>query len=392
MTILYNGKIVTEKEVLEGYVIRTKNDRIDAIIPEEELTDDSNEQKIDAKGGYITPGFIDIHSDYIEQIISPRTTTMMDFDRSIKESEKALISHGVTTMYHSLSLHQNDPVLTRPIRQSANVLKLIDALYEVREENHLIRNRVHARLEIDNVSFVDQIKERLRDGKIQLLSFMDHTPGQGQYRDMEVYRKAYKDHQKIDDEAFESMIKNNVDKEKITLDTILEISQIAHDRNIPIASHDDDTFDKVSLAHSFGTTISEFPITLEVAKEATRLGLWTVVGAPNVILGGSHSGNLSAESAIKEGAGAILCSDYYPQAFVHAIFQLAESGELGSLPLHEAFKLVTLHPAQALNIDDEVGSIKEGKKADLLIIDNEQHPAVKWAMVDGKEVYAIHYR
>jgi alpha-D-ribose 1-methylphosphonate 5-triphosphate diphosphatase len=388
--IIYNGKIVTEKGVEKGKALVIQDDLIDKIISEDEIEAyDQEYKRVDAKGAYITPGFIDIHSDYIEQVISPRSTTMMDFHMGIKESEKALISHGVTTMYHSLSLHQNDPILTKPIRRSANVIKLIEQLYDLKDEDHLIRNRVHARLEIDNVSYVEEVIKLLEQGKIHLLSFMDHTPGQGQYRDLEVYRKTYKGHGDVDEESFEKMVKTNLEKEKFTMETILEISKIARANQVSIASHDDDSFEKVALAHSFGTTISEFPITLDVAREATNRGLWTVVGAPNILLGGSHSGNLSALEAIQERVGSILCSDYYPQAFVHAIFQLAKAKVL---PLYEAFKLATLHPAQALEIDEEYGSIKEGKKADLLIVEDGEHPAVKWAMVDGREVYAIHYR
>lgn len=390
MYIIQNGKIVTEQEILDNQALIIKKDIIHDIVPYEELPVYSGDvERIDAKGAYITPGFIDIHSDYIEQVISPRSTTMMDFHMGIRESEKALISHGVTTMFHSLSLHQNDPVLTRPIRRSENVITLIEKLSETRETNHLIRNKVHARLEIDNVSYIEEVIHLLKEKKIHLLSFMDHTPGQGQYRDLEIYRKAFKVTGKVDEKAFQLMVKNNLEKEKFTLDTILEISKIALSNKVSVASHDDDSFDKVALAKSFGTTISEFPITLEVAKEAVRLGLWTVVGAPNILLGGSHSGNLSAIEAIKEGAGNILCSDYYPQAFVYAIFQLA-STDILSLP--EAFKLATLNPAKALKIEKETGSIQIGKKADLLMIQEDPQPSIKWAMVDGREVYHIHYR
>ena len=132
--------------------------------------------------------------------------------------------------------------------------------------------------------------------------------------------------------------------------------------NIAVASHDDDEVEKLSLVKSYGTTISEFPTTLEVARKAKEMGLWTIAGAPNVLLGGSHSGNLSAAEAIQEQTIDILCSDYYPAALLHSIFKLSE--EYGQ-DLHEMFQLVTLNPAKAVQMDDEIGSIKEGKKATL---------------------------
>lgn len=170
-----------------------------------------------------------------------------------------------------------------------------------------------------------------------------------------------------------------------------EIAALAQEYQIAIASHDDDTLEKLELVHSFGTTISEFPITLEVANRARNLGMFTTAGAPNVLLGGSHSGNLGAAEAIQNQAIDILCSDYYPAAMLHAIFTLVNEYDMD---LADMMKLVTLNPAKAVKMDHEIGSIREGKKADMLIIENisDDFPVITGVFVDGKLIQKTNYR
>lgn len=391
MYLLTNGQIILEDKIVYHHAVVIENDCISAIIPETELSQYMGYERIDANGGYISPGFVDIHSDYIESIVSPRPTSLMDFNMGIREAERILISHGITTMYHSLSIYKDDGFSHKPIRNPQNVNRLIDAINETHTSQHLIRNRMHARFEIDNIEEVDQFIRNIEDEKVHLISFMDHTPGQGQYRNLELYRKTIKGYNDISDVAVEEIISNSAKKDKITLDQIREISQIAIDKNIAVASHDDDEIEKLSLVKSFGTTISEFPTTLEVAKKAREMGLWTIAGAPNVMLGGSHSGNLCATEAIQENAINILCSDYYPPALLHSLFKLSEEG---GQDLHEMFQLVTLNPAKAVQIDNQIGSIKEGKKADIIIIEkmDDGFPVVTASFVDGKLITRTNYR
>ncbi len=391
MYVLTNGQLITEDQILQNHAVVIKNDRIKAIIPEEDLANFSDYTIIDAQGGYISPGFVDIHSDYIEGIISPRPTSLMDFNMGIREAERILISHGITTMFHSLSIYKDDGFSHKPIRNPENVNRLIDAINDTHTGQHLIRNRMHARFEIDNIEEVDRFIQNIEEEKVHLISFMDHTPGQGQYRDLEIYRETMKGFRSMSNAEADVLIADSINKEKITLDQIKEIAKIALDNNIAIASHDDDEIEKLSLVKSYGTTISEFPTTIEVARKAKEMGLWTIAGAPNVLLGGSHSGNLSAAEAIKERTIDILCSDYYPAALLHSIFKLCD--DYGQ-DLHEMFQLVTLNPAKAVQIDDELGSIKEGKKADIIIIEkmDDGFPIVTASIVDGKLITRTMYR
>lgn len=391
MYVIHNGKVITEDGILENHAVIVVGDIIEAIIPEAKLNQYKRAKRINANGGYISPGFIDIHSDYIETIASPRPTSMMDFNISLREAEKILIGHGITTMFHSLSFYRDDAFEHKPMRLPENVQRMVDAIANTHYELHLIRHRLHARFEIDNISEVDQLIDNIEAGKVHLLSFMDHTPGQGQYRDLEVYRQTLQGYRDLSDEAVQTIILERQNVELLTMERMREVAELAISRGIAVASHDDDNIEKLHLVKSFGTTISEFPITLEVAKKAQDIGLQTIAGAPNVLLGGSHSGNLSAAEAIKENCIDILCSDYYPAALLHAIFELSEThGE----NLHDMFMKVTLNPAKAVRMDHEIGSIKPGKKADIIVIErmDDGYPMLTATMVDGALITTTNYR
>lgn len=383
--VIKNGKIVTEYGIKEGLSLVINEDKIEGLFIDSYT--DKNSIVIDAKGGYIAPGLIDIHSDYIELMTSPRPTSVMNFNIGIRETEKVLASCGITTMYHSLSLIKDDEFSKKPIRESKNVKGLLEKINE--NSLNLIRNKFHGRLEIDNLDQVDELKEYIKERKVHLLSIMDHSPGQGQYRDLEIYRDTLKGYRKdISDDEINSILENHKNKEKLTLENIKELIELGRENGISVASHDDDTVEKLDLVKGMGVNISEFPIKLEVAKKAREKGMFTVAGAPNVLLGGSHSGNLSAAEGVLKGYIDILCSDYYPQGMLHSVFILSEKY---GLDLCEMFKLITLNPAKAVGIDKEFGSIQKGKKADILIInrDEEGLPIVSKTIVNGNIVSSI---
>ncbi|MGN8646114.1 phosphonate metabolism protein PhnM [Gracilibacillus sp. HCP3S3_G5_1] len=390
MYIIHNGKVITENAVVENHAVVVKGDVIHSIIPEAEVSNYQDAKFIDANGGYISPGFIDIHSDYIETIVSPRPSSVMDFHLSLREAEKILISHGITTMFHSLSFYRKEKITHKHIRHPDNMQQMIDTIHQAQNQLHMIRHRLHARFELDNIKGIDQLVDNIHDGKVHLLSFMDHTPGQGQYRNLEIYRENIKVHRNLSDEEVSVLIAERTSTELVTMEKITEVAALAQAKGIAIASHDDDNVKKLELVKSYGTTISEFPITLEVAREAKQHDLQTIVGAPNVLLGGSHSGNLSATEAIEYGYADILCSDYYPAALLHAIFQLHDKGA----DLHKMFMMVTLNPAKAVTMDDEIGSIKPGKKADLLVIKRMEdgYPMLTSTMVNGELMTTMNYR
>ncbi|MCR0204793.1 phosphonate metabolism protein PhnM [[Clostridium] innocuum] len=388
MLAITNGKIVQEHRILEGYALLIEQERIYDIVPEAALAYMELDEVVNAYGGYVTPGFIDMHSDHIEAMAAPRPSSIMDMELAVYEFEKECCTHGITTMFHSVSIWEG--VGASPMRRPELVKQLADIIEKSHSQLHLIHHRFHMRFEIDNQEQFPLMLDYLRQKRVHLISFMDHTPGQGQYRNIEVYKNYVRDARHMSDEDVEAEVNRRMNSEKLTLENIREAASLAKEQGISIASHDDDTNEKLGVVQSLGATISEFPITLEVAKEAKRRGMYTVVGAPNILLGGSHSGNMNAADAIVSAAADILCSDYYPASLLHAVFQMTKQGQR----LQDMIAMVTIQPARATGIDQDYGSIEKGKKADLLIIRTLPNdlPAITEVFVDGMCIAQNHYR
>ena len=380
MLAITNGKIVQEHRILEGYALLIEQERIYDIVPEAALAYMELDEVVNAYGGYVTPGFIDMHSDHIEAMAAPRPSSIMDMELAVYEFEKECCTHGITTMFHSVSIWEG--VGASPMRRPELVKQLADIIEKSHSQLHLIHHRFHMRFEIDNQEQFPLMLDYLRQKRVHLISFMDHTPGQGQYRNIEVYKNYVRNARHMSDEDVEAEVNRRMNSEKLTLENIREAASLAQEQGISIASLD--------VVQSLGATISEFPITLEVAKEAKRRGMYTVVGAPNILLGGSHSGNMNAADAIVSAAADILCSDYYPASLLHAVFQMTKQGQR----LQDMIAMVTIQPARATGIDQDYGSIEKGKKADLLIIRTLPNdlPAITEVFVDGMCIAQNHYR
>lgn len=396
MYVIRNGIIVQPDRLLFGYELVVEGDRIAAIQRQGTLDAEARGFGIiDAHGGYVTPGLIDIHSDYIETVISPRPTVLMDFPTALFEAERELLAHGITTMFHSLSAYAHDLMDVKPVRQWENTEKIIALIAAAKKTEghnaHLIRHRLHLRLEIDNVHLVEQVERHLRAGEIDELSFMDHTPGQGQYRDIEIWRKSFRGD--ITREEAERMLAEQQAAPKLSFEQLDYLAGIAREQGIALASHDDDSLEKLDLMRELGCTISEFPISQEVAAAAVERGMATVMGTPNILLGKSHSGNLSARDAVRAGVATCLCSDYYPTAMLQSAFVLHREFKL---PLERAFAMLTINPARAVKIDRELGSLEEGKKADILVVrevaeGQRSYPVITATLVDGRVVSRMWY-
>ena len=387
--IIQNANIVTPDQVLEGHDLRVVGGRIEEV--GQGLGPGPEDRRIDAAGAWVFPGFIDIHADYIEHMTAPRPTSLMAFPLSLREAERELLTHGITTMFHSISFYGTTDFGANPVRSAENSRRLIDLIHRSHHAEHLIRHRFHARYEIDNLERVDELQDLIAAGKVHLVSFMDHSPGQGQYRDLELYKLILKGYRKLGEGEADRLIAESQTKAKVPFETLKRVADLARAKGIGVASHDDDTVEKLDIVQALGSTISEFPITLEVARQAHRRGLHTVAGAPNVLLGGSHSGNLSAAEAVADGCVDVLCSDYYPAALLHAVFQLHHQHRL---PLADTVRLVTLNAAAAVGMDAELGSVEVGKRADLLVVRmlDDGFPYVETALVEGEPLLTVGYR
>ena len=388
MIAIKNGKIITPDKIIEDKILLINKDRIAGFVDHI----NSAERVVDAHGRYIMPGIIDIHSDKIEQYIQPRPTSQMDFEFGLKVCERDLLGAGITTIYHSLSLFQDEIFGKGLLRTKDNVQKITDLIANIHLRNHLIHHRIHLRIEIDNLEAFDIARDMINQKKTHLISFMDHTPGQGQYSDLAMYHDTISKYngREIDTLGFDGVLEHHKNKQTLSFEQLKELAELAHDNNIPVASHDDDTEQKLALNKEIGVDISEFPITFETAESAKKHGFYTVVGAANILRGCSHSGNLSATEAVLEDCADILCSDYYPAAILNSIFHMNKKFRVSLIKM---VNMATLNPAKAMRIDKDYGSIETGKKADLLIVDLlDGYPVITHVFVDGNTTSRIEYR
>lgn len=387
MAIIIQGGTVLlpDREMLGDVVI--ENNRITAILPishnpvEGALQDHSAEMIIDATNKYVLPGLIDIHCDAIEKEVQPRPNTLFPLQMALVEFERKLPLHGITTMYHSLSLG-----VGLSLRGEHLLTEMIELIQRYRSQRSVVRNRIHLRYEVSSLSGLPIVQNYVQNGIIDYLSFMDHSPGQGQYRAEGSFQRYVMKNQGVDIYEVEQIVQElNERRAQVDWQQLKQLASTAATNGIAVASHDDDTPDRATDSYHLGSTVSEFPITLDTAAYAKSLGMNVCVGAPNVVRGGSHDKNMRAVDAIAEGAANILCSDYHPASLLTAVFMLAQQNVL---PLYEAVKLATVNAAQALGTAAEVGSIEVGKLADVIVVDQfETHPWVTHAIVDGKLVY-----
>jgi alpha-D-ribose 1-methylphosphonate 5-triphosphate diphosphatase len=339
--------------------------------------------EVQARGLTAIPGIIDMHGDMLEREIEPRPGARFPVELGLFELDKRLIANGVTTAYAAISFHPTQQRnALRTIERAQSMARAIAAL----RSSLLVDLHVHARFEITHPDVADALADLLVTGQVHLVSLTDHTPGQGQYRDIEQYIEriaAWRDVSR-DEIAQQTQARlQRAQHNPPSWDVVRAVTRTAAAHGLPIASHDDDTAAKVDLVASLGATIAEFPVSLEAAQAARERGLHVVMGAPNVLRGGSHSGNLSAREAIEAGVVDLLAADYYPAALLQAAFLLADQDVL---PLHEAVNLVTHNVARALQLGDR-GSLAVGQVADIALIEPCAPPRVRGTLRRGVPIY-----
>ncbi|MBZ9602995.1 alpha-D-ribose 1-methylphosphonate 5-triphosphate diphosphatase [Phyllobacterium sp. KW56] len=375
---LNNFEIVLEDRVIEQGALRIEGGVI-AEIKERPVADAA----VEGNGRLLLPGFVDMHGDMIEKEVEPRVNVRMPLALGIYDLDRKLASCGVTTAFAALSFQ---PEIYGNIRSIEHTCAMIGALTGMRDEL-LVDHHVHARIEVTFPSALPTVERLLNAGAVGLISLMDHTPGQGQYRDIEKHvAHVAKQHGIIESAAAELVRKRMSDNAAggDSMHVVTDLANLARTRAVPLASHDDDTLEKVALMHGLGAAISEFPITFEVAAEARRQGLATAMGAPNALRGVSYSGNLSAREAYEHGVLDILASDYHPSAILPALLALSDIGS-GGLPASVA--LATANPAKALGFADR-GRIAEGLRADLVVAERGSMPRLRATIRGGRKIWS----
>jgi alpha-D-ribose 1-methylphosphonate 5-triphosphate diphosphatase len=379
--LLTNLRLVLPSELIERGWLQIQGGRIAALGAGAAPL--SAGRAVDGAGLTAIPGMIDLHGDMLEREVEPRPSASFPTDMAVHELDKRLAAAGITVAYAALSFWDHDG--QESVRKLALVREMVEEIHRLRP--HLLTDlRVHARFEVATPSVAPMLGELIESGQIELLSLMDHTPGQGQYRDLERYvssmaewRRIHRDH--VEEELRERLERAGSVEERWAL--ARDIAMLAAELGLPIASHDDDTAAKVDLVAALGATLAEFPVTIEAAEEARRRGMHVAMGAPNALRGVSHSGNLSAREALSAGLVDCLAADYHPGTLVQAVFGLAREGVV-SLP--QAVALVTSGPAAVIRMED-AGRIAPGMRADLCLIEDVPRPRVRGTLRGGTPIY-----
>lgn len=387
---LTNGKIVLQEKILENCAILLRNEYIEDIINMSEIDRYVHDiELIDCVGNYILPGLIDIHSDMVERIIAPRRGVKFDYELALHEADRQLISQGITTMYHSISI-ANSTICNRKRTLSVEEMIGIGDAIDKYQSRMLINHRFHARLELNTTEAFPYICERIKQGKIHELSLMNHAPGQGQYSNWNLFKNEIKrQYGEISETRMTEIIKECLSKPLLSAPQIEYILELAHSYDIPLAFHDLETKKQLSFMLQNRIQIGEFPLNMDIAKEAFNSNIYNLVGAPNILKGKSHNNNASAIELLKKGWAKIICSDYYSPSLLMSLFLIPKISELS---LSEAVRFASYYPAKAIGIDSMYGSISPGKIADLIIIDaSKKIPCVILTFINGKITQQLYY-
>jgi alpha-D-ribose 1-methylphosphonate 5-triphosphate diphosphatase len=351
---LYNMRLILADRVIENGNLCIENGVISEIV----------ESTGQPSGYTVFPGFIDMHGDMIEHELEPRPKVDFPMEVAVGHLDARLAAAGVTTAYASVSFSRSAKDGER--RSFEHTSSIIRALKD-NIQGLRVDHRIHARFDITYTDAIAALGGLLEGGAVDLVSVMDHTPGQGQYRNVEklVANRVSGGLSETEARAYiERRMNDAVPAEQI-LRNLQDVSRLCTAKGIAIASHDDDTVEKSHLMADIGAVISEFPVTMEAAEVARARGLMIAMGAPNAMRGQSYSGNLSARDAHAAGLLHILAADYHPAAILPAIRALSDADPDG---LVGAVRLASLNPAKALGLTDR-GEIAAGKRADLALID-----------------------
>jgi alpha-D-ribose 1-methylphosphonate 5-triphosphate diphosphatase len=353
---LTNARIVLDNGVIHGTLI-ARNGLI-------RLVEEGSTQApgaIDCEGDYVVPGLIELHTDNLEKHLMPRAGVLWPSLPAVLTHDAQVVAAGITTVFDALSVGdlEEESVRIETLRSTYDAILGGQSSGALRADHWF-----HLRCELAYPRLIEALEPLLDHASVRLLSLMDHTPGQRQYRDLQQYRKYYsKNHLSWSEDEFAEVVKRRTEQQaKYSAKHENAVLTLSHGRNVVLASHDDTDTQQVEHAKRIGVTISEFPTTQEAADAAHGHGLTTVMGAPNVVRGGSHSGNVAALELARTGRLDMLSSDYVPASLLHGAFMLhTQAG--WSMP--RAMATVSSNPAKALGFDDR-GQLKAGMRADVV--------------------------
>jgi alpha-D-ribose 1-methylphosphonate 5-triphosphate diphosphatase len=355
--VIENARVVLPREVVDGWVT------VAGGLIAEVGRGKAPERGSDFGGDLLVPGLIELHTDHLESHLKPRPKVRWPAMAAVVAYDAQIVASGITTVFDSLRI--GNDVDYAPAE--AELWEVVQAIEAARGQA-LLRSEhlTHLRCEICAEDVVEQAEQHLARRPIHLISLMDHTPGARQFRSLEAWRIYYGGKSGLPPQALDGFM----DKKRTLFaanyaHNRAALVRLARQHEVVVASHDDTTPEHVAESIGDGVAIAEFPTTAEAAGASHAKGIAVMMGAPNVVRGGSHSGNIAAEALAREGILDILSSDYVPAALLIGAFELAR--RIDDLGLPAAIRTVTLNPARATGLNDR-GAIEPGLRADLVRI------------------------
>ncbi|CEJ14694.1 alpha-D-ribose 1-methylphosphonate 5-triphosphate diphosphatase [Phreatobacter sp. AB_2022a] len=352
---LFARRIVLADREVAGTIVVENGD----IVAVEE--DRQRPEAIDCGDDLIIPGLVELHTDHLEPHYAPRPKVYWNPLSAVFAYDAQIAASGITTVFDSLRVGRDDD---RPGVSDA-LLELSEGLEEAKRSG-LLRadHHTHLRCEIPSRGVVEEASDYLARFDVRLMSLMDHTPGQRQFRDEEKQRVYYRGKSGLAEDELTALFEARKARSAIIAEPNKRgLVALAHDRGIALASHDDTLEEHVTESLADRVSIAEFPTTVEAARASHAAGIAVLMGAPNVVRGGSHSGNVSALELAEAGVLDILSSDYVPISLIQGAFGLAGVPAVGGLP--GAIRTVSKAPAEATGMTDR-GEIAVGKRGDLV--------------------------
>lgn len=377
--ILTNARVVTADEVFLG-TVAVRDGRIRDVSRGPCQAPGAR----DMDGDYLMPGFIELHTDNLEKHMNPRPGVDWPSEPAVLAHDAQIVSAGITTVFDALSIGDVNPRGNR-LRQLPVMLQ---AITRAETQGHTrAEHRLHLRCELSHEKTLDIFNELVESPLVQLVSVMDHSPGQRQFVKMEKYREYFQGKYHLSDAEMEAFIEKQLENSRLYSDRYRKsIVAECHRRALSIASHDDATSEHAHESAEYGMSIAEFPTTVDAAALSHELGLKVLMGAPNIVRGGSHSGNVAASELASRGVLDILSSDYYPSSLLQAVRILAED-EASGYDLPRATAAVSLAPARAAGLDDR-GEIRPGLRADLVRVHaHDRQFVVRQVWREGSRVF-----
>jgi alpha-D-ribose 1-methylphosphonate 5-triphosphate diphosphatase len=376
--VIGNARVVLADRVIERGWVACAGGRIVEI-----GEGDAPGRNDDAGGDLVMPGMIELHTDHLEAHYVPRPKVFWNPVAAVVSYDGQVATSGITTVLDSLRVWREDGA--EEVDGRAGVMAA--AIASAREADLLRADHfLHLRCEVPMPSVVEEAKELIGRPDVRLMSLMDHTPGQRQFRDEVKLRDYYRGKSGgMTDAELDVLFERRLAyQQAYAAANMREIVALARQYKVPLASHDDTTEENVVDAIRDGVAVAEFPTAIEAARGLHRAGIGILMGAPNVVRGGSHSGNIAAVDLAREGLLDILSSDYIPSSLLMAALQLPR--DISGIDLATAVRTVTKTPAEAVGLGDR-GEVAPGKRADLIRVHVARDtPVVRCVWREGRRV------